>query len=154
LFHFFLLPDPHLNDQADRCASLHGKAFPLQAWDAVFFQHFFAAETSLGVIAMTQTALAGFFLYQQVQGEGDVLTFAVDPAFQHQKVGQTLLQKALAQAKAAGVSKLVLEVAESNAIACHLYQKQGFQRIGRRPHYYTMEGGKREDALLFCRNFF
>ena len=47
------------------------------------------------------------------------------------------------------VSKVYLEVRESNFSAIRLYNKAGFTEVGQRRGYYPTEFG-REDALLMC----
>ncbi|MDR0631145.1 MAG: GNAT family N-acetyltransferase [Holosporales bacterium] len=63
----------------------------------------------------------------------EILKIATHPKFQHQGVAQQLLEKALSHCH----TRLVLEVAENNHRAIALYQKYGFQCVGRRKRYYS-----------------
>jgi ribosomal-protein-alanine N-acetyltransferase len=47
-----------------------------------------------------------------------------------------------------GAKSAHLEVRPSNITAIELYQKLGFERVGRRPKYYT---DSKEDALLMMK---
>ena len=60
-----------------------------------------------------------------------------------QGIGRALLQGALEYARARGVVRIFLEVAEGNAAALGLYAAFGFVSMGRRRGYYP-DGG---DAL-------
>ncbi|MCP4595636.1 ribosomal protein S18-alanine N-acetyltransferase [Neptuniibacter sp.] len=94
--------------------------------------------------------LAGFALFSTVLDEAELLQVAVDPDYQRRGLSYALLQEALAQLSAAGISKVMLEVRESNAAAIALYVKLGFTEDGRRKDYYPalIKGAEREDAVL------
>lgn len=89
--------------------------------------------------AWSDTGLAGYFLGLRVGGELDVVSIAVAPHLRSQGVGETLMRAAMEDA---GV--VTLEVAHTNASALRLYEKLGFEEVGRRPRYYRGT----EDALL------
>lgn len=77
--------------------------------------------------------------------EAHVTTFAVDPAWRRQRVGETLLLALLDLALARHAREATLEVRLSNVPARRLYEKYGFRPVGLRPHYYSDNG---EDALI------
>ncbi len=54
---------------------------------------------------------------------------AVDEHFRRQGIAQTLLEKAATDARASGLSRLVLEVEIGNQNAIALYQKAGFEIV-------------------------
>ena len=60
-----------------------------------------------------------------------------------------LLQELLRRFEESGVSRVFLEVRESNKGAMAFYERAGFQRAGRREGYYQ---DPREAALVFEKN--
>jgi ribosomal-protein-alanine acetyltransferase len=77
--------------------------------------------------------------------EAHITTFAVDPAWRRQGVGETLLLALLDLAVARHAREATLEVRLSNLPARRLYEKYGFRPVGLRPRYYSDNG---EDALI------
>ncbi|HYN70624.1 MAG TPA: ribosomal protein S18-alanine N-acetyltransferase [Candidatus Eisenbacteria bacterium] len=77
--------------------------------------------------------------------EAHITTFAVDPAWRRQGIGERLLLALLDVALARRAREATLEVRLSNVAARRLYEKYGFRPVGLRPSYYTDDG---EDALI------
>jgi ribosomal-protein-alanine N-acetyltransferase len=77
--------------------------------------------------------------------EAHIITFAVDPAWRRQRIGERLLLALLDLAQDAGAQEATLEVRLSNLPARRLYEKFGFRPVGLRPRYYSDNG---EDALI------
>lgn len=107
-------------------------------------------ELSLWLVAMEGERLAGYVGSQTVLGETDMMNVAVDPDFRRQGLGNKLIQSLIEQLKAGGSHCLTLEVRASNTPAIALYEKLGFQEIGRRPKYYR---NPREDALILRKEW-
>lgn len=68
--------------------------------------------------------------------EADVMNIAVAPEFRRQGLADRLMAAMLEKCRKQGVSRLMLEVRESNAPARALYEKWGFGEEGRRRRYY------------------
>jgi len=77
--------------------------------------------------------------------EAHITTFAVDPAWRRQRVGETLLLALMGVAIGRRAREATLEVRLSNLPARKLYEKYGFRPVGVRPRYYSDNG---EDALI------
>jgi [ribosomal protein S18]-alanine N-acetyltransferase len=90
-------------------------------------------------------SIAGFIVTRLVAGELHINNVAVRPEFRRQYVAMRLLEGALSQGSLYGALLAFLEVREGNVIAQGLYQRCGFQVVGRRRGYYTRPV---EDALL------
>ncbi|WP_299283706.1 ribosomal protein S18-alanine N-acetyltransferase [uncultured Tateyamaria sp.] len=123
-------------------ARLHAAAFhDHRAWTANEFAQLIDSEH-----AFLTTHAHGFALWRAVAGEAELLTIAVDPAHQGQRIGHALMQEGirLAETKA---DTAFLEVAQDNAAACALYDRFGFKVVARRPAYYQ-SGTGRTDALV------
>ena len=80
--------------------------------------------------------------------ECELESILVHPASRRLGLGQQLLATAVARCSVEGASVLRLEVRDSNHAAIHLYEKNGFERTGKRPGYYAHPA---EDALLMRR---
>ncbi len=91
----------------------------------------------------------GYISAQKVLDELDIFNVAVSPDARRQHIGQALLEKLLESARtlrAEGeLERITLEVRFSNDPAIALYQKFGFEEVGRRKNYYEKP---REDAVL------
>lgn len=94
-------------------------------------------------------AIAGYFLLSLVAGEAHVLNLCVAPELQGQGHGHRLLRSLLHLARGRGAQRVFLEVRPSNRSAIALYDREGFNEIGRRPRYYPSPDG-REDALVMA----
>jgi [ribosomal protein S18]-alanine N-acetyltransferase len=77
--------------------------------------------------------------------EAHITTFAVDPAWRRQGIGERLLLALLDLARDRHAREATLEVRLSNLAARRLYEKYGFRPVGLRPRYYS---DNNEDALI------
>ncbi|RRW41546.1 ribosomal-protein-alanine N-acetyltransferase [Pseudomonas luteola] len=81
--------------------------------------------------------------------EAHLLNITVKPESQGKGLGYQLLDHLMKQARLADARECFLEVRESNQSAYRLYERYGFNEIGRRRDYYPAAGG-REDALVMA----
>lgn len=81
--------------------------------------------------------------------EAHLLNITVKPQSQGRGVGLRLLEHLMSQARAGGGHECFLEVRASNGPAYRLYERYGFNEIGRRRGYYPAADG-REDALIMA----
>jgi ribosomal-protein-alanine N-acetyltransferase len=77
--------------------------------------------------------------------DAHITTFSVHPDWRRRGVGQQLLMGVADMAREIGARRLTLEVRASNEAAQRLYERFGFDIVGRRKAYYTDNG---EDALI------
>lgn len=94
--------------------------------------------------------VVGFILISFSTEECHLLNVCVAHAQQHKGYGRKLLEQALAYAREEGIGMMYLEVRESNSRAIALYEKSGFQVVGKRKDYYPTVSG-REDALILAK---
>jgi ribosomal-protein-alanine N-acetyltransferase len=97
------------------------------------------------VVARAEDAVVGFAGLWVMVDEAHITTFAVDPRWRRQGVGERLLLALLDLAVARRAREATLEVRLSNMPARRLYEKYGFRPVGIRPRYYSDNG---EDALI------
>ena len=94
---------------------------------------------------------AGFSLSRAVADEAELLLIAVDPRLQRRGVGRRLMDRFLAEAQAAKLARVHLEVRDGNP-AVAMYREMGFEAVGRRRDYYTGANKKRHDAITLARS--
>lgn len=92
--------------------------------------------------------LVGYVIFYYVLDEGEIARIAVDASSRRQGVAGHLLLKLEEFCEEMGISRLMLEVRESNAAAIACYQAYGFAEDGIRRGYYTEPD---EDAVLMSR---
>jgi ribosomal-protein-alanine N-acetyltransferase len=118
-------------------------------WDA-YHQELRASPETIMLVARIDPAarglgIAGFMVARVIAGELHINNVAVRAEFRRCGLGSELLQMTLAQAKQRGAIVSHLEVRAGNQAAQGLYQRSGFEVVGRRRKYYR---NPREDALL------
>jgi ribosomal-protein-alanine N-acetyltransferase len=80
--------------------------------------------------------VSGFILGRQVADEAEILNLAVTAAYRRRGEGGALLKAALGGFQSRGVSRVFLEVRESNETGIAFYERRGFSKMGRRAGYY------------------
>lgn len=112
-------------------AALHAQAFAHEPWDEAAFAAMLAQPGMHGFL----DERGGFLLLRIILDEAEIITIGV--AAPRQGIATALLGQGITAARAQGVAKLHLEVAEDNAPARALYAAFGFVQTGRRPAYYA-----------------
>jgi ribosomal-protein-alanine N-acetyltransferase len=85
--------------------------------------------------------------------EAHLLNITVKPESQGGGLGLLLLEKLMKRAYELNGRECFLELRDSNRSAYRLYERYGFNEIGRRRDYYPAVGG-REDALVMACTLF
>lgn len=80
--------------------------------------------------------------------EGNLVSIAVEEDCRQMGIATELLDIAYDMALERGVTSINLEVRESNMSAISMYEKEGFERVGKRPNFYR---NPTEDALLYIK---
>ena len=93
--------------------------------------------------------VAGFALLRAIADEAELLLIAVDPRARQSGIGSALLEDFIALATARGARRLHLEVRDGNS-AIVLYERAGFNLVGRRRDYYRGLDGHKRDALTLA----
>ncbi|WP_293764935.1 ribosomal protein S18-alanine N-acetyltransferase [uncultured Aquitalea sp.] len=102
--------------------------------------------------ALHEAAETGIAIIMPVAGEAELLNIFIAKDKQSQGLGKALLQGTMHALRLRGISRLLLEVRESNQPAHKLYSSLGFTECGRRKRYYPAGQGEREDAILMEAN--
>jgi len=80
--------------------------------------------------------------------EGNLVSIGVDDEFREMGIATTLLDIIYEMALERGVTSINLEVRESNVPAISLYEKEGFEAVGKRKNFYR---NPTEDAILYIK---
>lgn len=104
-------------------------------------------------VYLSGAQMLGYSITTMAAGEGHILNICIDPDFQGQGYGKVLLENIFSSALQSDVKVVFLEVRPSNHVAQKLYQRYGFQDVGRREKYYPAKRG-REDALIMAKVLF
>lgn len=141
--HFSMLGERDL----DEIIAIERSSFS-QPWTRELFTLEFASPTSLGIGARwggENGFLTGYLFLWLVVDEAQVHSIATHPTLRGKEIACCLLGVGFELARQKGARWASLEVREGNLAARRLYQKFGFNTVGRRPGYYN---SPREDALL------
>lgn len=112
-----------------------------QSPEAVFWPESSVREvlTWRGILGLATEArghVVGFLIARQVGEDAEVLNVAVAPESRRRGEGGALLRAAVVEFRKRGVSRVFLEVRESNAAGTAFYSKHSFSNVGRRESYY------------------
>ena len=144
--------DFHLNDQLSgwqqEIEEIYVSIYPQKsASEAALLTKLIQSPVIYGIAASIGDKLAGFILLQSTGDSADILEICVRQVWQHSGIGKKLLKAGIDSPRTQQQRRVLLEVAEDNHIAQHLYRQAGFTLIGRRAHYYQ-RAGERIDALV------
>ena len=137
---------PAKRTDLDELVRLERDCFGAEAWSpAMVLEEITGLGRAYFVIEANNGALAGAGGVSLGKDFAEIITIEVDPSAQGQGFGRLLMDKLIQMAEEAGLTRVLLEVAEANALAIGLYHSMGFATIDRRPGYYQPSG---QDALV------
>jgi [ribosomal protein S18]-alanine N-acetyltransferase len=114
-------------------------------WSSNFFLEELQVVCARSIMAQVNDKIVGYVLFWLLPEEIDIHNIAVHTDFRRQRVGQTLLQQVVEQARSRNSARVTLEVRVSNIAAQKLYDSVGFVSQGLRKGYYSNDG---EDAVI------
>ena len=112
---------------------------------ALFFSEISQRKTRHYIVATAGKELVGYGGLMVHADEGHITTIAVDPDWQHRKIGARVMLDLVGEARVRSARTLGLEVRVANWPAQRLYAWFGFRPVGIRKNYYAETG---EDALV------
>jgi [ribosomal protein S18]-alanine N-acetyltransferase len=134
---------PMTRNDIPAVAALESEIYP-QPWSPRVFFDELAMENRRYVVAVDGScAVTGYGGLLIVEEDAHITTIAVAPSARGHQLGTRLMLHLVDEAVDAGTRHLTLEVRASNETAQRLYQRFGFEPVGRRKNYY-----KDEDALV------
>lgn len=135
------LPETTLREMTWRdipaLSALEPALFADDAWSEGTWWAELAARPRRSYVIGEQSGTVGGYAGVDCGGEvADVMTIAVAPAAQGQRLGTVLLHWLIAEARRAGAEHLMLEVRADNVVAQRLYCAAGFATLTVRRRYY------------------
>lgn len=128
-------------------AAIEGRAYEFP-WSPQIFRDCLAAGHKCWVL-QAHEAIIGYGILSTGAEEAHILNVCVAPAQQGQGHGARILNRLLDLARMHRAQRVYLEVRPSNVHAHAMYERAGFNEIGRRPNYYPARRG-REDAIVMA----
>lgn len=139
--------EPMQESDIDEVVALEESVYPYP-WSRGNFADSLASGYHAWVLRNQSMQLMGYFLVMQMVDEAHLLNVAVAQEWQGQGLGRFLLNQSVACSRGLGLESMLLEVRPSNTRALELYERIGFEQIGRRKGYYPAGGQQREDAIV------
>lgn len=134
----------------DAVMAIEVQAYPFP-WSRGNFIDSLAAGYWCQCLVDGQAGLLGYLVVMAGLDELHLLNISVDPGCQGRGHALLMLRALEEQARRQHAHWVWLEVRPSNLRARELYERFGFEQVGRRKGYYPAEGGGREDALVLRR---
>ncbi len=111
--------------------------------ETAYRQEFKNTHAYLDVVQYKQT-IVGYSGMWHFWDEVHLGTIVSHPSMRGKGIGELLLRNVITRTMALGVNNISLEVRPSNQPARKLYEKYGFEEVGRRKKYYR----DHEDAII------
>lgn len=116
-------------------------------WTKRLFEETLASPIATSFVIKKGSETIGYIMIYSVTDEAHILNIAVHPDYRCRGYASALIQYALDYFGKSYIHEFFLEVREGNMVAIRLYQRFGFEKIGKRKRYYPETN---EDALVMC----
>lgn len=132
-------------DHAKQLVEFNEKYF-LDGWTESMIISAFCTQRFFVIGCFIRQELVGYISYT-IGDSADIESVVVKPTERKKGIAFSLIENAEKHIKELGISKILLEVRESNLPAISLYQKREFSVISKRNKYYS-DG---ENALVMVK---
>jgi ribosomal-protein-alanine N-acetyltransferase len=122
------------------------RVFPTP-WSLAMFVLELSKQSGVCLAAFTGERLVAYMICSRYDTVWHIMNIAVDLDYQRRGLATALLAE-LYRRVDDREARFTLEVRRSNAVAIHLYEREGFRAAGTRRRYYQDNG---EDALVMWR---
>lgn len=143
----FVVREFHAED-AEAASEILLEAREAANWSRQALTEFLLLPEALALISERGGMPTGLIVGRVVADEAEILNLAVCEECRRQGEGRALLAELLRRFAESGVSRVFLEVRESNRGAIEFYERMGFRQSGRREGYYREP---QEAALVYER---
>jgi ribosomal-protein-alanine N-acetyltransferase len=140
--------EPMLAERLDAVLAVEQRAYA-HPWNRTNFVDALQSGNQAQML-LAGDVLLGYFVAMPGVDEMHLLNITVAPEYQGQGWARILLDALAVWARGQSAEWLWLEVRVGNLRALHVYEAQGYQRVGQRKDYYPAEHGRREDAVVMC----
>ena len=126
--------------------AIERRVFPTP-WSLAMFVLELSKQSGICLAAVERGRLVGYLICSRYDTVWHIMNIAVDSGHQQRGLASALLAD-LYRRVGDEQARFTLEVRRSNAVAIHLYEREGFRAAGTRRRYYQDNG---EDALVMWR---
>jgi ribosomal-protein-alanine N-acetyltransferase len=134
-------------DDLERVVALEMEAYEFP-WTLGIFRDCLRAGYECWVLASSHEVI-GYSILSVAAGEAHLLNVCIATAHCRSGHGTRMVRRMIDLARWHHAERMFLEVRPSNKHAIALYDRIGFNEIGRRPNYYPAQRG-REDAIVMA----
>jgi [ribosomal protein S18]-alanine N-acetyltransferase len=114
-------------------------------WSEESFREALSWSGGVALVSEANGTVTGFLIGRRVEEDAEIFNLGVLASTRRTGLGSALLRAALEEFRTRGVTRVFLEVRESNTPGISFYAKHGFAGMGKRRGYYR---GPAEDAVL------
>jgi ribosomal-protein-alanine N-acetyltransferase len=126
--------------------AIERRVFPTP-WSLAMFVLELSKQSGICLAAVERGRLVGYLICSRYDTVWHIMNIAVDTSHQQRGLASALLADLYRRVDDER-ARFTLEVRRSNAVAIHLYEREGFRAAGMRRRYYQDNG---EDALVMWR---
>ena len=126
--------------------AIERRVFPTP-WSMAMFVLELSKQTGICLAAVSEGRLVAYLICSRYESVWHLMNLAVDADRQRMGLASRLLAELYDRVGDEG-ARFTLEVRQSNTVAIHLYEREGFRAAGTRRRYYQDNG---EDALVMWR---
>ena len=137
-----------IEDDINSIVDLERKTFT-DAWTEQSIQGTFLQNQAFIVVGEMDDQIVGYCIMYYVLDEGEIARIAVDGSQRRQGIGRKILDEVKKACLEKGISRILLDVRESNTSARDFYESYGFQVDGVRKNFYDFP---KENAILMSKN--
>ena len=129
-------------------AALEKEIFP-DAWSLKSLEETWNQKNAVIFTAKAEEKIAGYLIFYYVLDEGEIARIATGPAVRRQGAAGHIFRELVSFCEEQQITRIMLEVRESNEAARRFYEKCGFTEDGIRKNYYE---DPQENAILMLKN--
>ena len=132
-----------------KCIALMEEKYFAPAWSERMISSETDDKNSLFLVCKDSEGILGYVSFKYILDEGEINRVCVDEAHRNRGIASYLMDSIMDFCKQKNISKIFLEVRQSNYKAINLYKKYGFGEYSVRKAYYR---DNKEDALLMMKD--
>ena len=129
-------------------AALESKIFS-DAWSLKSLEETWNQKNAVIFAAKTEGKTEGYLIFYYVLDEGEIARIATAPSVRRKGAAGHIFRELLAFCAEQQITRIMLDVRESNEAARRFYEKYGFTEDGIRKNYYE---NPKENAILMSKN--
>ena len=130
----------------DRIIEIENQSFP-SPWSIRVFKEEIKNPLSHLWVLMVNESVTGYTCFRMFDNKIQLTNIAVLPHSRGKGIGHYLVTKLIEAGISKGMKSIWLEVRPSNSAAKRLYQKSGFEEVGKTARYYR---DTNEDAIIMA----